>query len=78
MVRVAHTENQLRALIKEMNGQIQDLAFAHIFNQVILGCVDEEGSLFVHKVEQQEAIMYPFFNIFVKKDLKFYIILNIK
>lgn len=62
MVRVAHTDNHVRALIKEMNGQIQDLAFAHIYNQVVLGCVDEEGSLFVHKVEEkQEAIMYPFF-----------------
>lgn len=60
MVRVASTDSRLRALIKEMNGQVQDLSFAHIYGTVILGCVDEEGSLFVHKIEEkQEGLSYP-------------------
>lgn len=60
MVRVTNTDLSLRALIKDMNGQVDDLSFAHIYNTVILGCVDEEGNLFIHKIEEKpEAIMYP-------------------
>lgn len=68
MVRVTNTDLQLRALIKDMNGQVQDLSFAHIYSTVILGCVDEEGNLYIHRIEEkQDAIVYPFCR--VKKKL---------
>lgn len=53
MVRVTNTDLSQRALIKDISGQAQDLSFAHIYTTVILGCVDEEGNLFVHKVEEK-------------------------
>lgn len=60
---MASRDSEQRALLRGMKGQIQDIAFAYIPTQYILGCVDEEGSLFVHNVDHDEDknIMYPFF-----------------
>lgn len=61
MVRVATHDSSMRALIKEMSGQVQDIAFAHNYNTVILACVDEEGSLFVYNIEEKtDNLVYPF------------------
>lgn len=63
LVRVASRGSEQRALLRGMKGQIQDISFAFIPNQYILGCVDEEGSLFVHNIENDgKEIVYPFEN----------------
>ncbi|CAB3231520.1 unnamed protein product [Arctia plantaginis] len=54
MVRVVYNPepgSDRRALIKGMKGEVQDLAFAHIQNQVILACIDEQGNFYVHEIE---------------------------
>uniref|UniRef100_A0A2H1VPN5 SFRICE_027362 n=1 Tax=Spodoptera frugiperda TaxID=7108 RepID=A0A2H1VPN5_SPOFR len=54
MVRVVYTPEpgtDRRALIKGMKGEVQDLAFAHIQNQVVLACIDEQGNFYVHEIE---------------------------
>ncbi|XP_024935554.1 enhancer of mRNA-decapping protein 4 isoform X2 [Cephus cinctus] len=50
MVRVVNKEMEQRALLRGMNGSIQDLAFAHI-SHAILACVDYIGCLFVYSIE---------------------------
>lgn len=60
MVRVANLETNQRALIKEMNGLVKDISFALIPQQIVLACVDEEGSLFVYNIEDRsDIIKYP-------------------
>ncbi|KAK5646369.1 hypothetical protein RI129_004833 [Pyrocoelia pectoralis] len=53
MIRVTNLESNRRALIREMNGLVQDISFALIPQQIVLGCVDEEGSLFVYNIEDR-------------------------
>ena len=52
IVRVVHRKSGERVLLKGMRGSVQDLAFAHCLEQIILGVVDEWGNLFVYKVEE--------------------------
>ncbi|XP_050685648.1 enhancer of mRNA-decapping protein 4-like [Leptidea sinapis] len=53
MVRVVYMEPGVneRILIKGMKGEVQDLAFAFIKNQVLLASIDELGNIFVHEIE---------------------------
>lgn len=47
-----------RALIKGMDGMVQDIAFAYIPQEILLASVDESGNLFVHQVvESNPGIM---------------------
>lgn len=66
MVRVTNLETNQRALIKEMNGVVQDISFALIPQQIVLGCVDEEGSLFVYNVDDTaDKMEYPLFLVLI-------------
>lgn len=38
-----------------MSGLVQDIAFAHLENQIWLAIVDERGSLFVYTVEEDKS-----------------------
>lgn len=51
MVRIVNRQNNHRYLCKGITGVVQDIAFAHIASQVILGIVDEAGTLFVYRIE---------------------------
>ncbi|KPJ13261.1 Enhancer of mRNA-decapping protein 4 [Papilio machaon] len=58
MVRVVYSPEpgtDRRTLIKGMKGEVQDLAFAHIQNQVVLGCIDEMGNFYVHEIELTDS-----------------------
>lgn len=35
--------------------QVQDLAFAHIQNQVILAIIDEQGHFYVHTIDVTDS-----------------------
>ena len=45
----------LLLLSKGMMGHIVDLAFAHNKKEVVLGCVDDAGNLFVYKILETQA-----------------------
>nr|XP_034833095.1 enhancer of mRNA-decapping protein 4-like [Maniola hyperantus] len=54
MVRVVYQPElggEQRALIKGMKGEVKDLAFAHIENQVVLASIDEMGNFYIHELE---------------------------
>lgn len=57
VVRVVNRESTERSLLRGMEGMVQDIAFAHIPTQVILACVDEQGNLLVHQIEQTDNKM---------------------
>ncbi|XP_059473067.1 enhancer of mRNA-decapping protein 4 isoform X2 [Neocloeon triangulifer] len=52
VIRVVSENSGKRALIRGLKGMVQDLAFSHIREEVILACVDPQGSLFVHSIEE--------------------------
>ncbi|RZF41112.1 hypothetical protein LSTR_LSTR002744 [Laodelphax striatellus] len=54
VVRVLNNVTQQRALIKGLNGLVDDIAFAHTDQQVLLACVDKTGNLFVNLVKESK------------------------
>jgi len=52
VVRVVNRATEARLLVKGMRGPVRDLAFAHTASEVVLGCVDSQGNLFVHRVTE--------------------------
>ena len=55
VVRVVNRATDDRILVKGMRGPVKDLSFAHICSEVIVGCVDTLGNLFVHRVTEQAS-----------------------
>lgn len=53
-VRIWNRETDKRALIKGLEGGVQDLAFAHS-SDVILGIVDSAASLLVHRIDEDSS-----------------------
>lgn len=62
MVRVADQTNpEKKTLIKNLKGDVKDIAFAYTRPEVILGCIDSEGNILIYNVhETKDSIMYPF------------------
>ena len=49
-MRIVNRRTDDRILLKGMKGSVKDLGFAHIKDEVVIGCVDELGNLFVYRV----------------------------
>ncbi|XP_022685833.1 enhancer of mRNA-decapping protein 4-like [Varroa jacobsoni] len=63
-VRVINIKTNCRALIKGIQGQVADLAFAHIKSEVILAVVDDLGNLYVYQIGDDGGISYfPLFQV---------------
>lgn len=61
MIRVVNRETNQRILIKDMKALVQDISFALSPLQILLGCVDEEGNLYVYNIkDNSDLIVYPF------------------
>ncbi|KAK9510735.1 hypothetical protein O3M35_005461 [Rhynocoris fuscipes] len=54
-IRVVNRESSKRALIKGIEGMIEDLSFAFIPNQVILASLDQFGNVLIHKIQENSA-----------------------
>ena len=59
-VRVLNRRTAERTLLKDFNGKVTDISFAHV-NAVILGAVDEIGCMFIYEIVETAAtkITYP-------------------
>ncbi|KAF7268427.1 hypothetical protein GWI33_018437 [Rhynchophorus ferrugineus] len=59
MVRVADQTNpEKKTLIKNLKGDVKDIAFAYTRPEVILGCIDSEGNILIYNVhERKDSIM---------------------
>jgi enhancer of mRNA-decapping protein 4 len=61
MVRVTNQETSERALIKNLKNDVKDLSFAFSRQQIILGCIDDEGNVLIYEIiDEPSAIKYPF------------------
>jgi len=61
VVRIINRQNNHRYLCKGLTGLVQDISFAHIPTEVLLGVVDDAGNLFVYKViDQSSNLEYPY------------------
>ncbi|XP_063903240.1 enhancer of mRNA-decapping protein 4 [Zophobas morio] len=59
MVRVTNQETSERALIKNLKNDVKDIAFAFSRQQIILGCIDDEGNVLVYEIiDEPSAIKY--------------------
>lgn len=60
LIRVVNRDTDQRKLIKNTKALVQDLSFALTPLQILLGCVDEEGNVFVYNIEDNpDSITYP-------------------
>lgn len=55
LVRVLNTLTKEKTLIKGVRGLIYDISFAFCTAEILLGFVDEEGTLFVYEIFGEEA-----------------------
>ncbi|XP_008200206.1 enhancer of mRNA-decapping protein 4 isoform X2 [Tribolium castaneum] len=59
MIRVTNQETNERALIKNLKNDVKDLSFAFSRQQIILGCIDDEGNVFIYEIiDEPSAIKY--------------------
>ena len=58
MIRLIQLDTNDRALIKDIKS-IKDISFALSPNDIILGCADEEGNLYVYHIDNSKgSLMY--------------------
>lgn len=67
LVRVVKRENNSRALIKGFTNGIEDINFAHLYEIIMLACIDRSGNVYVHVVKDdivtQSLQAFPVFQI---------------
>ncbi|CAH0726350.1 unnamed protein product, partial [Brenthis ino] len=71
MVRVVYNPEpgiDRRTLIKGMKGEVQDLAFAHIPNQIVLASIDEMGNFYIHEIEVTDTGLCCTLSVEVRED----------
>ncbi|XP_067652269.1 enhancer of mRNA-decapping protein 4-like isoform X1 [Haliotis asinina] len=54
VVRVISRKSAERVLLKDFNGRVIDVAFAHT-DEILLAAVDEIGNLFVHEIKEEDG-----------------------
>lgn len=54
---MVNKQNDKRALIKGMEGAVEDIAFAHVPKKVVLGCMDQKGNLYIYEVVLHQELM---------------------
>lgn len=50
MVRVTNQQTGERALIKNLKSDVKDVAFAFSRQQLVLGCIDDEGNVLIYEI----------------------------
>lgn len=67
-VRVVKRETNERVLIKGFTDIIEDIRFAHLYEFIILACIDQSGVVFVYEIKEdakpsQNLKVFPLFQI---------------
>ncbi|RZC35823.1 enhancer of mRNA-decapping protein 4, partial [Asbolus verrucosus] len=86
MVRVTNQETSERALIKNLKNDVKDISFAFSRQQIILGCIDDEGNVLIYEIIDEPSaikiIWCPYLACFDEEDdspddpEKMFVILN--
>lgn len=56
LVRIVNRETNERALIKGFSSLIEDISFAHLYEILMLACIDQSGTVYVYVVNEES---YP-------------------
>ena len=46
---------KLLFVVQGMKGAVVDVSFAHVKEDVVVGCVDEQGNLFVYRISESSS-----------------------
>ncbi|XP_025194256.1 enhancer of mRNA-decapping protein 4 [Melanaphis sacchari] len=67
LVRVVKTESKERALIKGFSNLIEDISFAHLYEIIMLACIDQSGTTNVYVIKEENCTsnlrVFPVFQI---------------
>ncbi|XP_022170349.1 enhancer of mRNA-decapping protein 4 [Myzus persicae] len=68
LVRIVKTESNERALIKGFSNLIEDISFAHLYEIIMLGCIDQSGTTYVYVIKEESCSspklrVFPVFQI---------------
>lgn len=79
MVRIIETKSNERALIKGFSNLIEDVSFAHLYEIIMLGCIDQSGTTYVYVIKKENCSspklrVFPVFQI--NRVCKIFIYLN--
>ncbi|XP_029348674.1 enhancer of mRNA-decapping protein 4 isoform X1 [Acyrthosiphon pisum] len=55
LVRIVKTESNERALIKGLSNLIEDISFAHLYEIIMLGCIDQSGTTYVYVIKEESC-----------------------
>lgn len=66
LVRIVKRESSERALIKGFSNLIEDISFAHLYEIIMLACIDQSGNTYVYVIKEEissSLSVYPIFQI---------------
>lgn len=53
LVRIVNRETNERSLIKGFSSLIEDISFAHLYEILMLACIDKSGTVYVYVVNEE-------------------------
>lgn len=67
LVRIFKRENNSRCLLKGFTNAIEDISFAHLYEIIMLACIDQSGNVYVYVIKEdissQTIKAFPVFQI---------------
>jgi len=68
LIRIVQIETNERILIKGFSNVIEDLSFAHLYEIIMLACIDQSGTTFVYVIKEENCAtpklrIFPVFQI---------------
>lgn len=64
LVRIIQRVTDERALIKGFSSIIEDIKFAHLYENIMLACIDQVGSVFVYIIKEDMNKKLNIFTVF--------------
>lgn len=53
LVRIVNRETNERSLIKGFSSLIEDISFAHLYDILMLACIEQSGNVYVYVVKEE-------------------------
>lgn len=53
LVRIVNRVTNERSLIKGFSSLIEDISFAHLYEILMLACIDQSGTVFIYVVNEE-------------------------
>lgn len=67
LIRIIKRETDERILIKGFSSIIEDISFAHLYEIIMLACIDQSGTVYVYLIKEdgmpRNLRIFPIFQI---------------